>query len=419
MIFFRRCIQQRIRREDSVLRSIVLLLFTLFLLEAGERKSSAIAYLNTLRQEVGLIALGPEKSLEKAAVSHAKYLLRQQLYGHYEKKGRKGYTGRTPSDRALHAGYPSRAVMENVSVNASNCHRSIDTLFAAIYHRFVFLNFDRNEIGTGSAFGKKNRRIVSAFVYLMGSSGISGLCRQYFELRNGVFYMNNLCKDPLQMVPQYLYEEKRESVRRKNAPVVLHPAPGAKGIRPVFYTEHPHPLPGSKVSGYPVSVQFNPAFYSSVKLRKFRLYDGKGKEVKKVRILTHSNDVNQRFTPFQFALMPLDRLDYAQTYRVDFEAVADGKRIRKSWKFTTKKFKEKLYTITKRRTTLKVKKGEKIVLFFKPRSNRDVLNCVNYTDKLGITCYDRNTLRISVPSKRFFSEYNLHAGKRSVILEID
>ncbi len=401
-------------------RSIVLFLCTFFLLGAGEKQSSAISYLNTIRQEAGLIKLRSDKALEKAAVSHAKYLLIQQQYGHYEKKGRKSYTGKTPSDRVLSAGYPSRAVMENVSVNAKNYHRSIDTLFAAIYHRFVFLNFSRNEIGMGSAFGKKKKRkIVSSFVYLMGSSEISGLCKEYFEPQNGVFYMNDLCKDPAQLVPQYLYEEKREAVRRKNAPVVLHPAPGAKGIRPVFYTEHPHPLPGSKVSGYPVSVQFNPAFYATVKLKKFRLYDAKGREVKKIRILTHSNDVNHRFTPLQFALMPLKRLDFAQTYRVVFEAVADGKRIEKSWKFTTKGFKEKLYTITKKKTTLKVKKGEKIVLFFKPRSNKDVLNCVNYTDKLHIGCYDQNTLRVRVPANRYSSEYTLHAGNRSVVLKMD
>ncbi|KYJ85951.1 hypothetical protein AS592_05030 [Sulfurovum riftiae] len=403
-----------------MLRSIAFFLCTLFLLEAGEKQSSAIAYLNTIRQKAGLIKLRPDTALRKAAQSHAKYLLIQQQYGHYEKKGRRGYTGKTPADRALYAGYLSRAVMENVSVNAKNYHQSIDTLFAAIYHRFVFLNFNRNEIGVGSAFGKKKkRRIVSAFVYLMGSSEISGLCKEYFELENGIFYMDDLCKDPAQMVPQYLYEAKREAVRRKNAPIVLHPSPHARDVLPVFYTEHPHPLPGSKVSGYPVSVQFNPAFYSSVKLKKFRLYDAGGREIRKVKLLTHNNDVNHRFTPLQFALMPLKRLDFAQTYRVAFEAVADGKRIEKSWKFTTKGFKEKLYTITKRKTTLKVKKGEKIVLFFKPKSNKDVLNCVNYTDKLHITCYDQNTLRVRVPANRYFSEYTLHAGNRRVILKMD
>jgi len=388
------------------------------LLQAGQ-KEDALRYLNTIRQHTGLIELRSNTALEKAAKSHAKYLLFQQQYGHYEKKGRKGYTGRTPSDRVLHAGYPARDVMENVSVNAKNTRQSIDTLFAAIYHRFVFLNFDKNEIGIGSAYGKKRRRIVSTFVYLLGSSEVSKLCKETFFLQNGLNYMNELCRDPAHLVPQYLYEERREYIRRKNAPVVLFPYPDAIDVPPVFYTEHPHPLPGSKVSGYPVSVQFNPAYYTHVKIKKFRLFDEEGREIKKRKILTYTNDVNHRFTPLQFAFMPLKRLEYGQRYRAEFEAVADGKRIKKYWKFKTKKFKSRFYKITKKRTRINVKRGERIVLFFQPRSNKDVLNCINYTEKLQITCYDQNTLLLTVPRKRYFSDYTLKAGSRSVTLHME
>ena len=309
--------------------------------------------------------------------------------------------------------------MENVSVNAKSISQSIDTLFAAIYHRFVFLNFDRNEIGIGSAFGKEKRKIVSTFVYLLASSEIAKLCKKRIPLQNGVTYMNGLCRDPAHMVAQYLYEEKREYIRRKNASFVVFPYPNAKGVTPVFYTEHPQPLPGSKVSGYPISVQFNPAFYRKVELKKFRLFTVNGREIKKRKILTDRTDINHRFTPFQFAFMPLKRLEYGQTYRVEFEVLADGKRIRKNWRFTTKKFKEKLYKITKRKTRLQVKRGEKIVLFFEPRSNKDTLECVNYTDKLHITCYDQNTLLVKVPANPYFSEYTVNIGKRSVILKTD
>jgi len=385
--------------------------------EAGKQQSS-ISYLNTLRRSAGLTALHSNMVLQKAAKSHAHYLLKQQQYGHYEKRGYKGYTGRTPSDRVLYAGYPSRAVMENVSVNAKDFFRSIDTLFAAIYHRFVFLGFDRDEIGMGYAFFKRKRKIVSAYVYLLGSRKIAGLCTSFFPLENGTFYMNKLCKDPAKMVPQDLYEAEQDAVRRKNASIVVYPYPAAKEIPPAFFTEHPHPLPGSKVSGYPVSVQFNPAFYHIVKLKKFRLYDTEMKRIKRVKILDSKHDVNHRLSPLQFALMPLDRLAYGKTYNVEFEAFADGKHIKKRWQFTTKHFKEQLYTITKKKSILEVKKGEKIILFFKPGSNKDVLKCVNYTDKLQITCYDQNTLQVSIPENCNVSEYMLKAGGRNVMLKI-
>jgi hypothetical protein len=300
-------------------------------------KHYALNYLNKIRQEAGLIALKPNSKLNQAAKSHARYLLRQQRFGHYEKKGWKGYTGRTPSQRVVSAGYLSRAVMENVSVNADSYHHSIETLLSAIYHRFVFLNFDKDEMGEGSAFGKKRRKIISTFVYLFGSTEVSHLCQTNFPLENGTFYMKALCWDTVQMVPQYRYDQARQTIRRKNTPLVLFPYPGAVKVPTVFYTEHPHPLPGSKVSGYPVSVQFNPAFYREVRLKRFRLFDANGKRVKRVKIITSRNDVNHRFTPLQFALMPLKQLKYAQTYRVEFEAVADGKRVKKQWRFKTRK----------------------------------------------------------------------------------
>ncbi len=380
----------------------------------AKQKQSAFKYLNSIRQDAGLIKFKSNKKLDKAAASHAKYLFRQQKNGHYEKKGWKGYTGKTPSDRVIRAGYDSKAVMENVTVNTKTYHNSIDVLFAAIYHRFVFLNFDKNEIGIGSASTKKKRRVTSSFVYNIGSSEVTELCKGYYLKQNGFFYMQNLCKESSITVPEYLFQEKQNEIRLKNSQMVFYPYPDAQNIPPVFYTESPHPLPGSKVSGYPVSVQFNPASFINVKLKKFRLFDAEGKEIKKTKILTYRNDKHHRFTKLQFALMPLKRLEYGMTYRVEFEAVADGKRVKKRWKFTTKKPKGTLYKITKKKTTLKVKRGEKIVLYFEPVSNKDILGRIRVTGKLVTTYLDQNTLLVTLPNKRSSRGYTLKAGKKSV-----
>jgi hypothetical protein len=397
---------------------LALVLLLIFTTLYAKENQNALDYLNTIRQNAGLIKFKPNKKLGKAARSHAHYLVRQQKNGHYEKRGWGGYTGKTPSDRILKAGYASKVVMENVSVNAKTSLKSIDTLFAAIYHRFVFLNFDKDEIGIGNAFSKKKKRVISSFVYNIGSSAISKLCKRYYPKENGLFYMQNLCKNSANEIPQTLFWEKQNEIREKNSKIVLFPYPDAINVPPVFFTEHPHPLPGSKVSGYPVSVQFNPAFYKKVKLKKFRLFDIKGKEVKKCKILTQSNDKNHRFTSLQFALMPLRRLDYGTTYRVEFEAIANGKRVKKSWRFTTQKPKGNLYKITKKQTEIKVKRGEKIILYFEPSSNKDILDCIHYTDKLDITCLDQNTLEIMI-SKRSSKDYTLKAGRKRVILSID
>lgn len=401
-----------------MLRLIIAFLLTFIILEA-KQGSYALEYLNSIRQDAGLIQFKPNKKLDKASASHANYLVRQQKIGHYEKKGWGGYTGKTPSDRVLHAGYASKAVMENVTVNTKTSHKSIDTLFAAIYHRFVFLNFDKDEIGIGNASTKKKQSITSSFVYNIGSTAITKLCKtSSFFMQDGVYYMQNICKDSSIIVPEYLFQEKQNKIRVRNSQMVLYPYPNAKNIPPVFYTEHPHPLPGSKVSGYPVSVQFNPASYTNVKLKKFRLFDAEGKEIKKYKVLTHKNDKNRRFTKLQFAFMPLKRLEYGTMYRAEFEAVADGKRVKKSWRFTTKKPKGTLYKITKKKTTIKVNRGEKIVLYFEPRSKKDVLGRIKYTGKLHTTYLDKNTLLVTLPNRRSSRGYSLKAGNREVILEV-
>jgi len=394
------------------------LLFTISL-DAKETQG-ALGYLNTIRQKSGLIKFKSNTQLNKAAKAHASYLMRQQKHGHYEKKGWKGYTGRTPSDRVLKAGYASKAVMENVTENAKNYRHSIDILVAAIYHRFVFLNFENDEIGIGRASTKKKRSVTSAFVYNTGSTEINKLCKRSYLMENNTHYVQNMCKNSNKLIPRYLYEKKQDKIRKKNRGLVLYPYPNAKNVLPAFYTENPHPLPGSKVSGYPVTVQLNPLFYKKVKLKKFHLFDDKGKRVKKVKVLTSKSDKNHRLTKLQFALMPLKRLEYAKTYQVEFEAVADGKRIKKSWRFTTKKPKGTFHKITKRKTLVKAKRGERVSLYFEPKSNKDILDCIGYTDKLHISCVDHNTLLVTIPRNEFLSEeYIVETEKRSVTIVID
>ena len=381
----------------------------------AKETQGALDYLNAQRQKSGLIKFKPNRKLNRAAKSHANYLVRQQKNGHYEKKGWKGYTGKTPSDRVLKAGYASKAVMENVTENAKNYHHSIDILLAAIYHRFVFLNFENDEIGIGTASSGKKRRVTSAFVYNTGSTEMTKLCKKFHLMENNTYYVQNMCKNSDKLIPRYLYEEKQNKVRRKNTKLVLYPYPNAKNVLPAFYTENPHPLPGSKVSGYPVTVQFNPLFYKKIKLKKFRLYDVKGKRIKKVKILTHKSDVNRRLTKLQFALMPLKRLEFGATYQVKFEAVADGKRVEKSWKFTTKKPKGTVHKITKKKTTVKVKRGEKVALYFEPVSKKDILDCISYTDKLNISCVDQNTLLVTIPKNEYLvNKYTVDTDKKSV-----
>jgi hypothetical protein len=377
-----------------------------------------LSYLNTIREKSGLIKLKPNRTLQNAATSHAEYLIQNQINGHYEQKGKYAYTGSTPSQRVIKAGYPSAFVMENVSINTVDQKKSIDNLFAAIYHRFVFLDFDMDEIGSGSSSTKQKRKITHAYVYNMGSSGIAGLCERSFALTNGVYYMREICRQSSKMVPQSIFEETKDRVRRKNRDMVLYPYAEQTDIWPAFYNESPDPLPGYDVSGFPISVQFNPAYYKHARLYSFRLYDEKGKEIKETRILQHNSDPNQRLSELEFVLMPLRRLEFDTRYSAVFEAVADGTKIKKHWRFTTAKPEEKIYRVSGNNTTLAVKAGSTALLYMVPGSKTDILHSYRSAGGINAIFLDQNTLRVTFPKRRSSGRVSLDFGKKKVFFDV-
>jgi hypothetical protein len=400
-----------------VLRFFIIIFFFLVSLEANSNNDE-LAYLNSIRNHAGLINLKRNEALEKAATAHAQYLIKNQHNGHYEKKDKPAFTGVTPSQRVIKAGYPTTFVMENISINTEGYTKTIDNLFSAIYHRFVFLNLDKNEIGFGSALSQRKRKINRAYVYDMGSSIISELCNETYSMVNGVYYIKNICSKNNMMVPKLLFEEKKDEVRRKNRDIILYPYEGQNNIWPAFYNESPDPLPGYKVSGFPISVQFNPAYYTNVKLKSFLLYDVNGKEIKETKVLQQNNDKNYLFTKFEFALLPLKRLEFNTKYRVLFEAIADGKKVNKDWEFRTKKLHETLYEITTNKTKLTVKAGSTAVLYMVPSSKQDIIHGYRSSGGIKVSFLDQNTLKVTFPKRSSSGRVSLDAGKKKVFFDV-
>ncbi len=400
-----------------MLRFFIFVSLLLVSLEANSQKEG-LSYLNNIRENSGLIKLKNNKSLQKAANSHAKYLIQNQRNGHYEKKGKYSYTGTTPSKRVIKAGYPSTYVMENLSINTAGYAKSIDNLFSAIYHRFVFLNLDKDEIGIGAYSSKKERKINRAYVYDMGSSGIAELCNKTFSMTHGVYYMKNICKQSTKMVPKSLFEERKDEVRRKNRDIILYPFAGQTDIWPAFYNESPDPLPGYNVSGFPISVQFNPVNTKNVKLKSFRLYDAEGKEIKRTKILQYNNDHNHLFTKFEFALMPLKRLEFDTTYTAVFEAVFDGNKVKKRWSFSTMKPEEKIYRVSENKTKLTVQAGSKALLYMVPDSGKDILHSYRSRGGIKASFLDQNTLKVTFPKRSSSGRVSLDFGKKKVFFDV-
>lgn len=369
----------------------------------------AYAYLSSLRRGLGLAALEPSAALARAAERHARYLERNRpaggpggaVDGHAEVAGRPGFTGATPDARALQAGYPHEAVLENVYTGAGDVRAAVDGLMSGIYHRFGFLDPLMDQLGVGACGG--------SHVFAMGRADLERLCTDPpgdalyvapvpIACAGGVAldasYMGRFCAAPPEAA---LLREAGEFVKpcgegvrvarrwweafcKDPPPAALHrqgslyatPCPALPSrrvgadylerlrrerlaraprhvgwpeerlgpVHPAFANERPDPMPGHRETGYPVSVELNPALVARVAVEAFKLFrvlPGGGEEpVAPTRLLDQASDPNRRLSAHQFALFPLQRLAWGARYRVEVRARLDGRAEVLSWSFATR-----------------------------------------------------------------------------------
>ncbi len=366
-------------------------------------KHEAFAQINAIRLAMGMPTLQENKALARAAQAHADYLVRHHASSHFEKAGMEGFSGTKPLDRALQAGYSARFVGENLSTKNPDALHSVDGLFSAIYHRFGFLDPAYDELGIGIAQSREETK-NSAFVYEMGNSEINRLCQTHAYRGSGQ-YVYGICADTRHRIDAAQYREARNEIKERNPKIIVYPYEGQKEVPPAFYNEHPDPLPEYDVSGFPVSVEFNDRYFRKVDLVSFRLYDAKGNEVRRVRLLDKQKDPNGILTRRQFALLPLERLEYGTTYRAKIVYRHRQKEQTKRWSFTTRRAVEALKVIRNRETSLTLKAGRGYWLYFPPANPRDLIKTMRYPEHLFVEFIDNNTMRIVLDSdeKRDFT----------------
>ncbi|MGD8309900.1 MAG: CAP domain-containing protein [Chromatiales bacterium] len=161
----------------------------------------ALDGLNRIRTRAGLTALAWSSPLARAARGHAAYLAARVRNDeipsggslHQQVPDTDGFTGESPAQRALRAGYPHRKVRENVSVGTDSAAKSLDGLMTAIYHRLAFLDLEADEVGIA--------RKGKVLVYLLGRSDYTALCRG--EIPEAIFEPPALCVDT-RVDPDYM-----------------------------------------------------------------------------------------------------------------------------------------------------------------------------------------------------------------------
>ncbi len=364
--------------------------------------TQAYTYLNQVRLAAGMTEFSKNPLLEKSASNHANYLADNATEGHFETAGKLGFTGVEPKDRTKHAGYPSLSVSENVSTGNPNSTDSIDGLMGAIYHRIGFLDFVNNEVGIGIAH-VSNPEEHTAYVYNLGNSKYGALCAgPSFEDEGSYYY--DVC-EPNINIDAVAFDEVTRQAQGNNPTVVLWPTEGDKQVPPAFFEESPDPLPDYSVSGYPISIQFNPLSFKAVKVSDFKLYrDPDSSEIKSTRQLNKKTDPNEKLTALEFVLFPLERLDWNTAYRVEAKYTDDaGKENTLTWHFQTRGAGAPLFTVTGKGEELSVPLTAKFAIYVPPTKQSAEIGSLNFSFSSGMKIdtnfIDANTFLIDLSGK--------------------
>lgn len=327
-----------------------------------------LGYLNYLRKEAGLPALAKSELLERSARNHARYLTDYPDEGHDEKHTASPlFSGETPSDRAASVGYPYGGVRENVSTGriqrgassgGDTVRQQADGLMAAVYHRFSLLEQGIDE--AGAAYEEQNGN--QALVVNQGNSLYRKLCAsgRLNAEPDRPFYADACTNGAI------VYADEMKP--RQEIPYVVYPL-GNSAV-PEFYGERPDPVPDRAITGNPASIAFSETA-GRIEMQSFKLYRG-DEEVAPVRVLTRRNDPNRKFTDRQFALFPLNPLEYDTAYRAVFRYSRNGQKAKAEWTFRTKR-PDYPYFIVKGGEKLAVSDG--IEYFIRPQRRWCLKDC--------------------------------------------
>jgi len=225
-------------------------------------------------------------------------------------------------------------------------------------------------------------------------------CRQSPAPKTSGFY-RDLCATGDKVRVDYIDQQTHQQ-QVKNPDIVYWPAPGSSNIPPAFYQEDPDPLPDYDVSGYPISLQVNPILGKRVQLKYLKLFqqsdDHGWFRVTDTRLLDLQTDPHAKFTSHQFALMPLKRLEWSATYKVESLVIVDGQTYEKTWIFKTRSQGQRPISLLQQGQLIKVKMNQSVLLYRPPTKTlsytmKDV--SIRYPSNIKVTMdsVDLNTLK--------------------------
>jgi len=391
------------------MRFIVLSASLVSLIFSSTIEDNALNYLNSLREKAGLRAYSMQENLQRASLNHVNYMSINEI-SHEENSTKSGYTGTWPTNRAYYEDYQSAYVSENLTAGEQDYKESIDDLFSAIYHRFGFLNLELDEIGIAIQDNMY-------YNYDIGNSRLNELCSGSSYSGSGSYY-KGVCKDYNLKISQKDYADAKDYLKLDAPKMILWPPANSTDIPPVFYEEHPDPLPNSSVSGYPISINFNDKKTdNSIEVNSFTLRDSNNQNVEILKKIDVHNDPH--LSAYDFAIFPKNRLEWGSVYYAKVNYSENGQKSTKEWCFSTRSLNtiaNRFYRIDSSNKTIHLISNVKYVLYFVPRDNNDYLGGYSATrnvDSMNSGYIDQNTIYLTLKGKvGDFAELNFENGVR-------
>ena len=207
----------------------------------------------------------------------------------------------------------------------------------------------------------KNKKRVYA-------SWLSSYCRSATasDKNMGSAQYTEACHSGFKVSMKYIEQLDRQHLEH-HPDFIVWPPLGARGVLPAFYEEIPDPLPDRKMSGYPLSLQFNVGKVKSVKLSHFKLekvVDSQTRlSVQHIREINKKTDPQKIFSSYQYAWFPLQRLEWGAFYRASVTAVINGRERRIHWAFKTQSIDIPLLTVSPNQRDVDVPEGKWFALY--------------------------------------------------------
>jgi len=284
--------------------------------------ASPLNIINSIRIKSGAGTLTYNEVLSKAAKKHAIYLYKNNSFSHYETKGLSGYYASTPWDRIAKAGYPTKAVSEDISFYENSFSASIKKLMGTVYHRLSLLDLRFDTIGYAN--------YKNIYVYELSNSKLAKLCLKRYK-KEQIDYLTNICSSGDKYVSSYDLNRATALVKKRSKLLVKYPYNNQTNVPLKLVEENPIFL--SDNYGYAITAIFNDYYFRKIKLNSFILKDKNG--VIDAEIITSANDINGKIMKGTYVLVPIRPLKKDTKYNVLLKVTIDGKLRSFNWSFTT------------------------------------------------------------------------------------